>query len=406
MMQPNSFYTSPPRGQECSRCLYSEDNVTNIVFDAAGVCNYCNMIDVLEQEYPTGEEGKRRLEQCVAQIKEAGKGKQYDLIVGVSGGCDSSYMIHLCAEYGLRPLAVHFDNTWDSTIAVENIQALLRPHDFDLWTYVVDNEEYEDIYKAMLISGTPDSDVVTDLAFATVLRMACEKFNVNYIFEGHSFRTEGMCPIGWLYMDGKYISAVHKKFGSRPMKTYPNFWLRDFVKWTTTLDMKFIRPLYWLDYDKEEAKKFLIKEYGWQWYGGHHLENRITAFVHQYFWPRRWGIDGRLLGHCALIRSGQLDKESARTELHGSPQCDPSLVEYVRKRFGWSESDLETMMTAPKKTMRDYPNYKRTFERLRPFFEKLANDNRVPRSFYLRYCFPQSSNPFFGHNQPHLTARQ
>ena len=190
------------------------------------------------------------------------------------------------------------------------------------------------------------------------------------------------------------------------MKTYPNLWLRDFVKWTTTLDMKFIRPLYWLDYDKEEAKKFLIKEYGWQWYGGHHLENRITAFVHQYFWPRRWGIDGRLLGHCALIRCGQLDKESARTELQRAPQCDPSLVEYVRKRFGWSESDLNTMMTAPKKTMRDYPNYKRTFERLRPFFEKLANDNRVPRSFYLRYCFPQSFKPFFGHDQPHLTARQ
>ena len=383
--------------QECSRCLYSTENVTAITFDDEGVCNYCRAIETLEREYPAGAEGRRRLEAMAEEIKAAGKGKQYDLIVGVSGGCDSSYVIHLCHELGLRPLAVHFDNTWDTTIAVENIQAMLRPLDFDLWTYVVDNEEYDDIYKAMLLAGTPDSDVVTDLAFATVLRMACEKFDVKYIFEGHSFRTEGMCPMGWLYMDAKYISSVHKRFGKLPMKTYPNLWLRDFLRWTTNLEMKFIRPLYWLDYDKEKTKQFLASEYGWQWYGGHHLENRITAWVHQYFWPRRWGIDGRLLGHCALIRSGQLDKEEARRQLDIPPPCDADLVEYVRKRFGWSEAEMESMMTAPKRTMRDFPTYKRTFERLRPLFERLADQNKVPRSFVMRYCHPQTIVPFMGH---------
>jgi hypothetical protein len=203
--------------------------------------------------------------------------------------------------------------------------------------------------------------------------------------------------MGWLYMDARYIASVHKRFGQRPMKTYPNLWLRDFLRWTNTLEMKFIRPLYWLDYDKEVTKKFLTNEYGWQWYGGHHLENRITSWVHQYFWPRRWGIDGRLLGHCALIRSGQLDKEIARRELEVPPSCALDHVEYVRKRFGWTQDELDSMMQAPRKSMRDYPNYKRTFERLRPVFKKLADESRVPRSFYLRYCFPQSTDPFSGH---------
>ena len=383
--------------QECSRCLYSTSNVTNISFNEIGVCNYCEQVETLENNYPTGAEGLNRLCNLIEKIKADGKGKEYDLVLGVSGGCDSSYLIHFCAQNGLRPLAVHFDNTWNSTIAVENIQAMLRPHDFDLYTYVVDNEEFDDIFKSMLLAGTPDSDVVTDIAFATVLRQVCEKYDIKYIFEGHSFRTEGLCPQGWLYMDARYIAAVHKMFGKLPMNTYPNLWLRDFVRWTNELNIQFVRPLYWLDYNKEDAKKFLGDEYGWQWYGGHHLENRITAFVHQYFWPRRWGIDGRLLGHCALVRSGQLDKEEARRLLDEPPACDMQLVEYVRKRFGWSDEELRQMMESPTKNVRDYPNYKRTFQRLKPLFSKLADEEKVPRSFVLRYCEPQPVCSFKGH---------
>jgi hypothetical protein len=161
--------------------------------------------------------------------------------------------------------------------------------------------------------------------------------------------------------------------------------------------MQFIRPLYWLDYDKEKVKRFLADEYGWQWYGGHHLENRITSWVHQYFWPRRWGIDGRLLGHCALIRSSQITKEQARKELEIAPNCTLDHLEYVQKRFGWSDSELSAVMNAPKKTMADYPNYKRTFERLEPHFKTLADSGKIPRSFYMRYCVPQNSQRFTGH---------
>jgi hypothetical protein len=174
--------------------LYSTENVTAITFDEQGLCNYCSACETLEREFPTGEEGLRRLEAVAAEIRTEGAAQKYDVIVGVSGGCDSSYVLHLSRQLGLRPLAVHFDNTWDTTTAVENIQTVLRQLDVDLWTYVVDNEEFDDIFRSMLLAGTPDSDVVTDLAYATVLRMACEKFGVRFIFEGHSFRTEGMCP--------------------------------------------------------------------------------------------------------------------------------------------------------------------------------------------------------------------
>ncbi len=381
---------------ECTRCLYSVKNVTGITFDDRGVCNYCQTIEMMEREYPTGDEGRRRLEAVAAEIREAGRGKKYDLVIGVSGGCDSSYMLVLAKQLGLRPLAVHYDNTWNSTIAVENIQAVLSALDIDLYTYVVDNEEMDDIFRAFFLAGTPDLEAPTDLALAVVLNKACEEHDVDYIFEGHSFRTEGICPIGWLYMDARYIASVHATYGRLPMKSYPNMWMKDFLRWTTKRSLKKIRPLYWIDYQKENVKKMLEEEYGWQWYGGHHLENRITTFFHTYFWPRRWGIDGRLLGHCALIRSGQLSREQARQELLQPIQYDPEIVALVRKRLRLTEEEFDNCMALPPKTYRDFPNYKRWFELMRPLWWMLYKANRVPKSFFMKYCYP--------HNEPRLWA--
>ena len=388
--------------RECTRCLYSTENVTGISFDEEGLCNYCQTIDSLESEYPTGQEGRRRLEAIAVRIKEAGKGKQYDVVVGVSGGCDSSYMLLLAKELGLRPLAVHFDNTWDSTTAVENIQNVLRALDVDLYTYVVDNEEMDDIFRAFFFAGTPDLEAPTDLGLAVVLNKACEQYGIKYIFEGHSFRTEGICPLGWLYMDARYIASVHKRFGRLPMKTFPNMWMKDFIRWTLTQPLTKVRPLYWIDYRKEDVKAMLAAKYDWTWYGGHHLENRMTAFFHTYFWPRRWGIDGRLLGHCALIRSGQIDKEEARAELKRPVAYDPEIVELIKKRLDLTDDEFETCMTQPARTYRDFASYKNVFEWMRPMWWALYKLQRVPKSFYLKYCFPHREKPFCGHQQPHL----
>src|SRR5262249_3256383 len=150
------------------------------------------------------------------------------------------------------------------------------------------NKEYADIYRAFLAAGVQDADAPTDIALTTTLYMAAEKFDVRYILEGHSFRTEGISPLGWLYMDGKYIESVHRRHGRLPMRTYPNLTLMRFLKWTTFSNVKRIRPLWYLPYNKDEARKLLSERYGWQWYGGHHLENRFTAFYHAFLMPRRF----------------------------------------------------------------------------------------------------------------------
>jgi len=373
--------------RRCSRCLYDE-TVPAITFDEHGVCNYCHIHDRLDLEYPTGEEGEKRLQAIAGQIREEGRGKLYDVIVGVSGGCDSTYMLYLAKKLGLRPLAVHFDNTWNSTIAVENIQTALQSLDIDLYTYVVDNKEYDDIYRSFLKAGVIDIEAPTDIGLAVVLNMAAEKYKIKYIFEGHSFRTEGVAPLGWIYMDAKYIASVQKQFGTYPLKTFPNMLMPDFIKWTAILGIKKIRPLYYMNYVKKEAMVINTQELGWEWYGGHHLENRFTAFWHTYFAPIRFGIDSRLLGYSALVRSGQMER-SQGLELIAQPQeFDPELITMVKKRLGFSDEEFEALMNLPKKTYRDYPNYKKTFERMRPFWWLMYKLNRVPKSFYMKFCFP------------------
>ena len=373
--------------RRCTRCLYDE-TVASIHFDENGICNYCHMHDQLDQEYPTGEEGKQRLQAIADQIRREGHRMKYDVVVGVSGGADSSYLVYLTKELGLRPLAVHFDNTWDSTVAMENIHDVLNKLRVDLYTYVVDNKEYDDIYRSFLKAGVPDTEAPTDIGLASVLNMAAEKYGVKYIFEGHSFRTEGVAPLGWIYMDGKYIQSVQKEYGTMPLKTYPNMLMPNFIKWTTIRGLKKIRPLYYVDYVKKDVMAMLSQQLGWEWYGGHHLENRFTAFWHTYFMPKRYGIDTRLLGYAALVRSGQITREQG-LELIGQPQeYDPELLEMVKKRLGLSEDELEKIMNAPRRTYRNFKTYKKTFERMRLFWWLMYKLNRVPKSFYLKFCFP------------------
>ncbi len=372
----------------CSRCLYDE-SIPGISFDDRGVCNYCRLHDKLDLEYPTGGAGEETLQRISAKIREEGRHRQYDVIVGVSGGCDSSYMLHLAKKkLGLRPLAVHFDNTWDSTIAVENIQQVLRSLDVDLFTYVVDNKEYDDIYRSFLRAGVIDIDAPTDIALATTLYQAAEKYKIRYILEGHSFRTEGIAPLGWIYMDGKYIQSVQRQFGQVPLKTYPNLWLGDFLRWTAVRGIRRIRPLYYVDYVKKDAMELLTRELGWKWYGGHHLENRFTAFTHTYFFPRRYSADTRLLGYAALVRSGQMTRDEGADLLRKPQGCDRELVEMVKKRLGFTDGEFEGLMNLPRKTYRDYRTYKKIFERLRPLFYALYKLNRVPKSFYIKFTHP------------------
>jgi N-acetyl sugar amidotransferase len=371
--------------RRCTRCCY-DSTVAGITFDDAGRCSYCALHDQMDAQYPTGDAGRRILDGIADGIRAEGRGKRYDAIVGVSGGCDSTFMLHFATKVlGLRVLAVHFDNTWNSTIATENIHRALGTLDVDLETCVVDNEEYDDIHRAFLAAGVPDLEAPTDIGLATVLYRSAEKHGIRTILEGHSFRTEGVSPLGWLYMDAAYIADVHRRHGTRPMRTFPNLWMKDFVRWTAWRGIRKVRPLYWLDYRKSEVMPFLERELGWQWYGGHHLENRFTAFYHSYFLPRRWGIDGRSLGWSAACRMGEMDRTEALARLAEPPAFDPALVKMVRKRLGYTEAEFERLMTMDKHSWREYRTYKPTFERMRPFWWLMYRMGRVPKSFYVKF---------------------
>lgn len=369
----------------CSRCIYDE-TVPGIVFDDEGVCNYCRMLDSLKEQYGTGTlAGERALMEIIDRIKKEGRRKKYDCVVGVSGGTDSSYMVVKAMEWGLRPLAAHYDNTWNTAIATQNIRKVLSKLQVDLYTHVIDNKEADDIIRAFFKASVPDLDCATDLALAETLYRAAGKYGIKYILEGHSFVTEGISPLGTLYMDGKYIQSVHRRFGAMPMRTFPNMLFGTFMKWVVVKRIKKIRPLWYIDYSKPAARAYLEKEFGWEDYGGHHLENRITAFHHSYYNPVKFGTDNRNNSLSAAVRAGIMSREEAIRIFSEPPYMEPELLDYFKKRLGFSDDEFEEIMSLPPKTFRDYPTYKKRFERLRPLFYVLAKANLVPMSFYLKY---------------------
>tara|TARA_B100000795_G_C22798341_1_gene440532 strand:- start:76 stop:1260 length:1185 start_codon:yes stop_codon:yes gene_type:complete len=369
----------------CASCIYDE-NVPAIEFDENGICNYCKMIDNLKDQYHTGTtKGVEDFLKIIEQIKKDGKGKKYDCVVGVSGGTDSSYMIIKAIEWGLRPLAVHYDNTWNTAIATENIRKILSKLNVDLFTHVTDNKEADDIFKSFFLANVPEIDGSTDIALAETLYRAASKFKVKYILEGHSFMTEGVSPLSSAYVDGAYIKNLHKMFGKLRMKTFPNMNFMSFMKWIIVKRIKKIRPLWYIPYSKKEAQEMLEKEYDWKYYGGHHLENRMTAFNHSVYFPQKFGIDQRNNSLSAAVRAGIMTKEEAIKEYNSDPLIEDELVSYFKKRLEISDEKYALVMNGDRKTYRDYPTYKKRFERLRPLFFILAKAHLVPMSFYIKY---------------------
>jgi N-acetyl sugar amidotransferase len=372
--------------QTCNHCIYHSD-IPKITFNTEGICNYCEQYDSMNSQYPTGEAGRKIINAYVEIMKKDGMGKPYDVVIGVSGGCDSSYMLHLAKNvYGLRVLAVHFDNTYNSKIAVENIKTIIDKLNIDLFTYVVDNSEFEAIQRSLLKASVPEFEAATDLALATTHYMACEKYGVKHIWEGHSFRTEGVSPPGWFYMDAKYIKSIHKKFGDGKIKSTPLLWLSKWIKWMVLNKIKKFRPLYYMDYNKDETKKFLTKEYGWQWYGGHHMENRTAYFINNYYLPVKFGIDLRWCEYSALVRSGQMSRDEALQKIKEPKPFVKDLLTEIKTRLSYDDKQWDGIMNTPNKHYTDYPTYKRTFERLRPFFFLLYKKGYVTRSFYDKFC--------------------
>ena len=365
---------------ECVRCLFDTET-TEIVLDQDGICNYCNLYDQMEQEYPITENALSKL---IQKIKIAKKQQQkYDCVVGISGGLDSTYLLYYLVKIcKLHPLAVHFDNGWNTETAKHNILTICNKLNVELEEYAVDHDEFDDIIMAFLKSGVLDIDAPTDIGLITTLYIAAKKHNIKYILEGHSFRTEGVQPLNWAYVDGKYIAEIHSKYGKQCMKTYPNLWMKNFIYWTLIKKIKRVRPLYYIDYNKENARK-LLAEYGFQDYAGHHHENKWSAFNYSYYLPKRANIDGRKNELCAYVRRGMITKSEAKQILDMPIKCSQELLDEVLQRISISEEDLNNFIAAPIKSWNQFKTYKSFFEKTKIMWYVLYRANIVPKSFLL-----------------------
>jgi len=254
----------------CSRGIW-DISVPGIIFDESDVSNYAKIFDKLCEVYPRGESGKKNWTKIVENIIEKGKRKKYDCIVGVSGGTDSSYLLHIIKKiYGLRPLAVNLDNGWNSEIAVQNIKKVTKALNIDLETYVIDYEEIKDLLKVYMKAGLPWIDNPTDLAIQSVLYILAKKECIKYILVGNDFRSEGKQPTEWTYSDQKQLKYLHKKYGKIKLRTYPIISIYKFFFLSLLKGIRLYYPYNYLDYTKQSAQKILKELYGWSYYGEHH----------------------------------------------------------------------------------------------------------------------------------------
>jgi N-acetyl sugar amidotransferase len=367
----------------CNRCIL-HTGISGVSIGEDGTCNYCKLHEEWNRLYPTGKAGRRFLEETFTKIREEGAGKPYDCVIGISGGCDSSFLLAYLVDYGLNPLPVHWDNNWNTETADQNIRKITQGLGLDLYRIGVIPEEYDDLCKAFLYASTPDADIPNDIALTTALYQAAERFNVQYIINAHSFRTEGTTPLGWTYMDGGYIESVHKQFGKIPLKTFPNLTYNLFKKYIVQ-GFKRIRPIWYLDYDKTRAIKELENRFGWRWYKGHHHENNYTIFVGCYLWPLKFGMDLRYVEYSALIRSGFKKLEAAKEEIQLLPEFDPLLPNYVRQRLGITKNEFNAILMAPPKTHHDYETYLPKFRQDKEFYQQAVKQKKIPHTFYKKY---------------------
>ena len=349
----------------CTRCLMDTSD-PEITFDEQGVCSHCHDYErSVGQKVLVGETGQKYLEALVEKMKQDGRGKDYDCIIGVSGGVDSTYVAYLVKKMGLRPLAVHMDNGWDSELAVKNIEETLKRLNIDLYTEVLDWEEFKDIQVAMLKASTPDCEVPSDHAISAVLGNMADKLKVKYIISGANVRTETHLPRSWSYghFDWKYIRSVHKLFGSHPLKSFP--YIGFFTYYRRLLTHRRIDILNYIDYNKNIAMHILQNELGWRYYGGKHYESIYTRFYQGYILPSKFGFDKRRSHLSSLICSGEITRDAALQELY-NPTYAPTMQEedreYVVKKLGLTDEQFESIMNAPVKTFWDYPSYSRVLE--------------------------------------------
>lgn len=348
--------------QICARCVMDTSD-PDIFFNAEGLCNHCLKYDSMVGDIVArADRGERQseLEKIVERIKERGRGNDYDCIMGLSGGVDSSYVAYTAKRLGLRPLAVHFDSGWNSELAVNNIENIVKKLGVDLHTHVVDWEEMRDLQLAFFKASVANCDIPTDHAFPAILYREAARHGIKHILSGSNYATEFILPAAWGYQSGdaRHLRDIHRRFGCQKLRAYPSLgFFSQFIWYPYVRGIRTIKLLNYLPYNKAEAKRTIIRELGWRDYGGKHYESVFTRFFQGYYLPVKFGYDKRRAHLASLINAGQVTREEALQELL-HPTYDPQLQAddkaFVAKKLGVSVAELDGIFGQPNKDYTDY----------------------------------------------------
>lgn len=355
--------------QICTNCVMDTSDGA-ITFDSRGVCDHCsNFYENTLPNWHPDEQGWRELQKLVAKIKSEGEGKDFDCIIGMSGGIDSSYLTYLAkVKLGLRPLVFHVDAGWNSQQAVNNIEQLVERLGLDLYTEVIDWEEMRDLQLAFFKAGVPHIDLPQDHAFFATMYKFAAKHRVKYILTGANYSTECVKnPMEWIYFgtDVVQIKDIHRRFGQRPLKNFPfSNILRHKVYLRYIRGIRVVTPLNYVPYIKEEAVKLLAENYGWQKYPQKHFESRFTKFYEGYWLPTKFGYDTRRVQYSSLILTKQMTRSEALEKLT-RPAYDKETIaqdfDYIATKLGITTQELQGYLDAPNKSFRDYASQMRLF---------------------------------------------
>ncbi len=365
-----------PEYMICTKCVMDTSD-PRIEFDSDGVCSHCHRSKrELARRVVAGKEGEKRFSQLMEVIRKSRGNREYDSILGISGGVDSSYLALKCVQAGLRPLAVHFDSGWNSEVSVKNIESLVKTLGIDLFTVVCDWREMKDLQRAFFRASVVNCDIPQDHAFIAVLWRLAAKHGIKYIISGHNVNTESVLPVsyrGYSSHDWAHIRDIQKRFGTLKLRRYPHvgFWGQMWYKYFS--GFRVVTPLDYLDYSKTAACKYLEQEVGWRVYRGKHGESRFTKFFQGYYLPEKFSIDKRRAHLSALINSGQVTREDALCELELPFYSDPMELKedkgFILKKLGIDDEEWDEIMTRPIRTERDYASNRRLYASERRIIE-------------------------------------
>lgn len=366
--------------QICTRTIMDTTD-PDIVFDENGVCNYVrNYEEACRKILVPENEREQRLGELVEKIKSAGRGSDYDCIIGLSGGVDSTYVAKVVTGLGLRPLAVHMDNGWNSELAVHNIEQIVKRLQLDLVTYVIDWEEFKDLQLAYLRASVVDIEALTDNAIIVAINNISKKFGIKYFISGTNLATEFIMPRTWFF-DVKYdslnIKAIHNRFGRiKKLKTYPMFNFFEYVYFRYyKKEFNTISILNYVPYEKKKVIPVIEKELGWRNYGRKHGESKFTQFYQEYILPEKFNIDKRRPFLSTLILSGQMTRDEALAEIEKplySPRKLKEDMEFAVKKLGLTMDEFDRIMKLPPASHYDYPSYDGMHKKLRSIFRKIT----------------------------------